>query len=104
MAEYQCLKVETRGRVGIITLYRPEALNAADARMHTELVQVWETINRDPSVNVVVVTGAGASSAAPQRVGVAPPPARLPASSSWLFWRSKTWDGRSSARNAVLIS
>jgi len=42
-----------------LTLNRPEALNAADARMHTELVEVWRTIDRDPSVRVAVVTGAG---------------------------------------------
>ncbi|HEX6384909.1 MAG TPA: enoyl-CoA hydratase/isomerase family protein [Anaerolineae bacterium] len=42
-----------------MTLNRPEALNAANARMHTELVEVWQTIERDPDVEVVVVTGAG---------------------------------------------
>ena len=42
-----------------LTLNRPEALNAADARMHTELVEVWRTIDRDPTVRVAVVTGAG---------------------------------------------
>jgi enoyl-CoA hydratase len=42
-----------------LTLNRPEVLNAADARMHTELVEVWSTIERDPSVRVAVVTGAG---------------------------------------------
>ncbi len=42
-----------------LTLNRPEALNAADRRLHTELVEVWNTIDRDPSVHVAVVTGAG---------------------------------------------
>ena len=42
-----------------LTLNRPEALNAADALMHTELVEVWRTIDRDPTVRVAVVTGAG---------------------------------------------
>ena len=42
-----------------LTLNRPEALNAADAPMHTELVEVWRTIDRDPTVRVAVVTGAG---------------------------------------------
>ena len=42
-----------------MTLNRPEVLNAADARMHQELVEVWRTIERDPSVAVAVVTGAG---------------------------------------------
>jgi enoyl-CoA hydratase len=42
-----------------LTLNRPEVLNAADARLHTELVEVWRTIDRDPEVYVAVVTGAG---------------------------------------------
>ncbi|MCA9935608.1 MAG: enoyl-CoA hydratase/isomerase family protein [Ardenticatenaceae bacterium] len=42
-----------------VTLNRPEVLNAANVRLHTELVEVWQTIDRDPDVHVVVVTGAG---------------------------------------------
>lgn len=42
-----------------VTLNRPEVLNAADRRLHTELVALWETIDRDPQSEVVVVTGAG---------------------------------------------
>lgn len=42
-----------------MTLNRPEVLNAANQRLHTELVEVWRTIDRDPDVHVVVVTGAG---------------------------------------------
>ncbi|MDQ4075033.1 MAG: enoyl-CoA hydratase/isomerase family protein [Chloroflexota bacterium] len=42
-----------------MTLNRPEVLNAANRRLHTELVKVWHTIGRDPTVDVVVVTGAG---------------------------------------------
>jgi enoyl-CoA hydratase len=38
---------------------RPEVLNAANARLHTEMVEVWPTIERDPDVSVVVVTGVG---------------------------------------------
>ena len=43
----------------LLTLNRPEKLNAANARLHTELVEVWRTIERDPTVHVAVVTGAG---------------------------------------------
>ena len=42
-----------------VTLNRPEVLNAADRRLHTELVALWETIDRDPQAQVVVITGAG---------------------------------------------
>lgn len=42
-----------------MTLNRPEVLNAADARLHTELVAIWKTLDRDDSVRAVIVTGAG---------------------------------------------
>jgi enoyl-CoA hydratase len=59
-AEYQHIVFERRApQILWMTLNRPEVLNAADARMHQELVEVWKTIDRDPSVYVVVVTGAG---------------------------------------------
>lgn len=42
-----------------VTLNRPEVLNAANRRMHTELCALWSTIDADPEVNVAVITGAG---------------------------------------------
>ena len=43
----------------LITLNRPDKLNAVTARMHDELGEIWLTIAKDPSVHVAVVTGAG---------------------------------------------
>lgn len=43
----------------LITINRPEAFNATNARLHWELSKVWLTINDDPQTRVVVVTGAG---------------------------------------------
>lgn len=42
-----------------ITLNRPDVLNAANARLHTELVALWHTIDQDPTAHVAVITGAG---------------------------------------------
>ena len=42
----------------LATLNRPEAMNATNARLHWELSQVWQVVDADPSVKVVVVTGA----------------------------------------------
>jgi enoyl-CoA hydratase len=42
-----------------ITLNRPEVLNAADRRLHTEFVNLWGTLDRDPTVRCAVITGAG---------------------------------------------
>lgn len=46
-------------RVLRVTLEREGKLNAVDATMHRELVEVWPVIDADPDVNAVVVTGAG---------------------------------------------
>lgn len=58
--DYQHILFERRAH-GILwmTLNRPEVLNAADRQLHTELVEIWKTIDRDPEVRVAVITGAG---------------------------------------------
>jgi enoyl-CoA hydratase len=59
-ADFQHILFERREN-GILwlTLNRPDVLNAADARLHTELVELWGVVDRDPQVRVAVVTGAG---------------------------------------------
>jgi enoyl-CoA hydratase len=43
----------------LITINRPEKLNAADEQIHGELGQVWLDVDRDPETRVAVITGAG---------------------------------------------
>jgi enoyl-CoA hydratase len=58
--EYHHLLFDRRANgVLLVTMNRPEVLNATDARLHWELTQVWHTIDDDPLVKVVLVTGAG---------------------------------------------
>ena len=45
--------------VGIVTLDRPDALNAATYEMEEELLEVLGLIDGDPAVRAVVLTGAG---------------------------------------------
>lgn len=59
-SEFQHIVFERRAHnILWMRLNRPQVLNAANAQLHTELVEVWRTIDRDPSVHVAVVTGAG---------------------------------------------
>jgi enoyl-CoA hydratase len=46
-------------KIILLTINRPEKMNAANARMHWELTQVWKVMDDDDDVNVIVVTGAG---------------------------------------------
>jgi len=50
---------ETRGRVSVITLHRPERLNAWTRTMSNELMEAFEIANGDPGVGAIVVTGSG---------------------------------------------
>lgn len=50
---------EKRKRIGYITLNRPDALNALDDELNSELWAVWEDFAKDESVDVGIITGAG---------------------------------------------
>ena len=59
-AEYQHLAFDRRpSGVVLVTINRPEVMNATNARLHWELTQVWLTIDGDPAARVALVTGAG---------------------------------------------
>ncbi len=50
---------EVRGRVGIVTLNRPDRLNALTDGMHAALPELWRRIREDTELGAVIVTGAG---------------------------------------------
>jgi enoyl-CoA hydratase len=57
---YEHLRFERRDHgVLLITIDRPEVLNAANARLHWELGRVWIDVADDPQTRVAVITGAG---------------------------------------------
>jgi enoyl-CoA hydratase/carnithine racemase len=58
---YQALSLERRGPVGWLIFDRPEAANAMDSVMITELEAAWIELDHDPSVRVIVNTGRGKS-------------------------------------------
>jgi len=57
--KYEALDITVDGPVRIVTMNRPESLNAADAVMHRELAEVWGMLAADPECRAVVLTGAG---------------------------------------------
>jgi enoyl-CoA hydratase/carnithine racemase len=66
---YQQILTETRGRVGIITLNRPERLNAYTAQMIQEATDQVEAWNADPRIGAFVITGAGRAFCAGADIG-----------------------------------
>ena len=66
-SQYGGLRVEKQDKVMTITLNAPESMNAFSAEMHYSMLRIWEDVQDDPEVNVVVLTGAGLK--ATQRIG-----------------------------------
>ena len=54
---YQNIVVETRGKIGIIRLNRPQALNALNAALIAELTQAVAAFEADASIACLIVTG-----------------------------------------------
>jgi enoyl-CoA hydratase len=59
VSDYSRLRVERQGAVGWLVFNRPDAGNAMDATMFDELERAWRELDADPSVRVIVNTGAG---------------------------------------------
>jgi enoyl-CoA hydratase len=53
------IQVEADGPLRIITLNRPEELNAVNDDLHVGLARIWNRLSLDPTARVAVITGAG---------------------------------------------
>jgi enoyl-CoA hydratase len=59
-SEYQNLLFDRKeDGILLVTINRPDVLNATDSRLHWELSRVWLDIADDPETKIVVITGAG---------------------------------------------
>jgi len=54
----ETIRVEQRGRVGLIVLNRPQALNALSSLLATELLVALDGLETDDGVGCIVITGA----------------------------------------------
>lgn len=59
MSRYEHLKYEQDGPVTLITIDRPERMNAIGPQAHEELVDAWDRFRTDDGALVAVLTGAG---------------------------------------------
>ena len=67
---YENILVETRGRVGVITLNRPKALNALNDALMDELGLALKAFDADEAIGVVVLTGSEKAFAAGADIGM----------------------------------
>ena len=54
---YETILVETKGKVGIVRLNRPQALNALNAKLNEELSAAIDAFEADANIACVVITG-----------------------------------------------
>ena len=57
--EYKTILVEKQNAIGILTLNRPDKLNAINLEMKNELYQALKELEADNDVQVAIMTGAG---------------------------------------------
>ncbi|RYZ32647.1 MAG: enoyl-CoA hydratase, partial [Sphingobacteriales bacterium] len=62
--EYADLLIENHGKVAVIRLNRPKAMNALNDNMMNELGQALHAFDADPGVNVIILTGSDKAFAA----------------------------------------
>ncbi len=64
MSDYKTISFEQKGRVAIVTLNRPDSLNALNAEIMSEVVECFAAIDRNKDIAVSILTGAGRAFAA----------------------------------------
>jgi len=55
----ETILIEREGRTAILTINRPDKLNALNEQVRTEVLEALDTLAADDGVGVVVITGAG---------------------------------------------
>jgi enoyl-CoA hydratase/carnithine racemase len=56
---FETLLVESKNRIGYVTINRPDKLNALNAKAKAELKQLFESLKTDDNVDIVILTGVG---------------------------------------------
>ena len=64
MSQLNCLIVEKRGAVALITLNRPDALNALNSEVFRELALTLDDLETDDAIAAIVITGSDKAFAA----------------------------------------
>jgi enoyl-CoA hydratase len=99
---FENILVETRGRVGIIRLNRPQRMNALNAALMVELNAALASFDADPAIGCIVVTGNEKAFAAGADIG---------AMAEWDYQKvygddyiTKDWEGIRAVRKPVIAA
>ena len=99
---YENIIVETRDKVGLVTLNRPKAMNALNDRLIDELGAALDGFEADENIGCIVITGSDKAFAAGADIG---------AMSSWNFmdvykanYISRNWDRVARCRKPMIAA
>lgn len=53
------VRLDVKGHVAVITLDRPEAMNAIDPELNEQLIDAWKRVHDEDAIRVAILTGAG---------------------------------------------
>jgi enoyl-CoA hydratase len=96
---YENILVETRGRVGLITLNRPKALNALNSALMAEVSAALDAFEADAGIGAIVITGSEKAFAAGADIKEMQP---LTYPSTYLDDFITSWDRVARARKPVI--
>lgn len=99
---YENIRVETRGRVALVTLNRPQALNALNDALMDELGAALKVLDADDSIGSIVLTGCEKAFAAGADIG-------MMATYSYLDvyrgdYITRNWEAVSSIRKPIIAA
>src|SRR5689334_5885587 len=99
---YENILVQTRGRIALVTLNRPQRMNALNDALASELTAALATFDADPEISVVVITGSEKAFAAGADIG---------AMAEWDYQKvysenyiTRNWDGVRHVRKPVIAA
>ena len=98
---YETILVETRNKVGLITLNRPQALNALNTMVMAEVVAALQAFEKDEAVGAIVLTGSEKAFAAGADIKEMQPKTYADVFSVDLF---AEWDGALRIRKPVIAA
>ena len=101
MTDFETILLERKGRVGIITLNRPKALNALNSQLMREVVSAVEELDADSEIGAILLTGSERAFAAGADIKEMAPKTFSEVYAEDFF---SDWDRLSSARTPIIAA
>ena len=101
MTDFETILLERKGRVGVITLNRPKALNALNSQLMREVVAAVEELDADCEIGAILLTGSERAFAAGADIKEMAPKTFSEVYAEDFF---SEWDRLSSARTPIIAA